>query len=84
MPGIKRLLAMKQYFHSHRAAPAKQAGGNHAGVVDHKDVAGAQQAWEIADCRVPQAVRSHTQQPRRLTRNSRPLRDTVVRKLEIE
>ena len=67
-----------------RAAPAGEPRRTDAGVVEHHQVAGAQQAGQLAERPVPDAVRADLEQARRIARRDRARRDQRARQIEIE
>jgi hypothetical protein len=66
-------------------ANAVEPGRDHPGVVEHQDVAGAQQARQVADMQITQRLtRFDQQQACGFPGGSRPERDALLGKFEIE
>ena len=66
-------------------AAALQPGGDHAGVVHHQEIAGAQQGRQVADPVILQGLaRAHQQQARRIPRAGGPQGDAVGGQIEVE
>jgi len=75
---------VQRHLHMGSATPARQPCRNDPGVVHHQQVAGAQQAGQIAHPVVRQARGTHRHQPRDIARASRPQRDQVLWQVEVE
>ncbi len=80
---------MQRHFHPGLAAPSQKAGGDHPGVVEDDDVAGAEEVGQVAHRTVAQPVvpvrrPARFQEPRRVLGDRGPLRDAFARQVEIE
>ena len=67
-----------------RGLGAEQARLDHAGVVEHEQVARVQQAGQLAEDAVDERVGRAIEQARTAAFGRRMLRDQVVRQLEVE
>ncbi|GJE06875.1 hypothetical protein AOPFMNJM_2198 [Methylobacterium jeotgali] len=89
-PQVRRLPPVQHRFDAHALpawprAQAREAGRDHAGVVEDEGVAGAQQARQIAHAAVLQGfARPHHEEPARVARARGAQRDARLRQLEIE
>ncbi len=84
VPGIGALALVEGGFDLDLSPLAGQAGGDDAGVVVDQQVAGHQQAGQVADMAVRQGVALHVQQARGVARPCRFVGDQLGRQLEIE
>ena len=84
-PGARPLALVQGRADPRLAAPALELGGDDPGVVEHQQVAGAQQAPAgRATTMIGERRRADLQQPRAIARACGPQRDPVGRQLEVE
>ena len=66
-----------------RVIPARLHGRDHARIIHHHDIGGAEQGGKIAHAAIFHAIRAHQQQARGITRADGRLRDQLLRQGEI-